>query len=631
MDRIQELLERLSDLSDEELTELNGLLAEAYTAIDSSDEPATAEQISQMNTLVEGLETVAAENTRRTELATQREQQRAELKTRADALLNPPEEGETPPEDAPTDEAPAEDEELDEDGKPKKKVTAETPPAADETPTEAPADSPLIPVNASTEPPRGDPAAGDGMVERMAAVGGPAKPSPTQNQTETFGTTLVAAGGLRGIGINTPFEDRLQLGQVMADQIDALGQPHGEYHHPALIATARWEYPEDRRLTGDANANSEKFNAICAIEAQRVDPKDTTALVATGGVCLPVNVDYAVPTWSTADRPLRDGLPAFQADRGGLRYVTPPDIGVPPLQGTASGAGLSTNTWTEATDANPAGATKPVWEVTCGTENLVYVNAITTRVQFGNMQSRFAPEQVAANTQQAIAVSARQAELELLTLMLSVSFCKEVSIGTQYLGALRDVLSAVDLLKSQYCDSHRIPESASFTAIFPQWAKNMFKADLLRETAHDNAGPRDVLAVTDAQIEALFSVRGVNVIWTLEGVKSGTYGNVTVGTSQQFSVFTTGNTPQWPGQASSAAFELLWLLYVEGTYQFLDSGRLDLGVVRDSILDSTNDYETFVETFEGVAGRGIDAYGVVQTLLPSGGSAGTVAVGSYKE
>ena len=32
------------------------------------------------------------------------------------------------------------------------------------------------------------------------------------------------------------------------------------------------------------------------------------------------------------------------------------------------------------------------------------------------MQGRFAPEQLAANTEQAMAVSAREAELELLTL-----------------------------------------------------------------------------------------------------------------------------------------------------------------------------------------------------------------------
>jgi len=76
---------------------------------------------------------------------------------------------------------------------------------------------------------------------------------------------------------------------------------------------------------------------------------------------------------------------------------------------------------------------------------------------------------------------------------------------------------------------------------------------------------------------------------------------------------------------------LVWFLFVEGTFQYLDGGRLDLGVVRDSILDATNDYETFVEVFENVAFRGIEAYQVQSTILPTGGTAGTVSSGSYAE
>jgi len=68
-----------------------------------------------------------------------------------------------------------------------------------------------------------------------------------------------------------------------------------------------------------------------------------------------------------------------------------------------------------------------------------------------------------------------------------------------------------------------------------------------------------------------------------------------------------------------------------GKHEAPIGGRLDLGVVRDSILDATNDYETFVEVFEGIAGRGIDAYAVTQILEPTGGSAGTVASTSYHE
>ena len=135
-------------------------------------------------------------------------------------------------------------------------------------------------------------------------------------------------------------------------------------------------YPEERRLGDSLETNTRRLDAVCGLQAARYDRKGT--LVASGGICLPVNVDYSVPTWSTTDRPLRDGLPAFEANRGGIRFVSAPDIGVPDLQASASGAGTSTTVWTEATDANPAGATKPVWAVSCGTEQLVYLNAVAT-------------------------------------------------------------------------------------------------------------------------------------------------------------------------------------------------------------------------------------------------------------
>ena len=37
-----------------------------------------------------------------------------------------------------------------------------------------------------------------------------------------------------------------------------------------------------------------------------------------------------------------------------------------------------------------------------------------------------------------------------------------------------------------------------------------------------------------------------------------------------------------------------------GTMVFLDGGTLELGIVRDSALNSTNDYQIFAESFEDV-------------------------------
>jgi hypothetical protein len=55
-----------------------------------------------------------------------------------------------------------------------------------------------------------------------------------------------------------------------------------------------------------------------------------------------------------------------------------------------------------------------------------------------------------------------------------------------------------------------------------------------------------------------------------------------------------------------------------GAHLFLDGGTLDLGIVRDSTLNSTNDYQQFMETFEGHAFIGVESLWVEQDICPSG-------------
>ena len=81
------------------------------------------------------------------------------------------------------------------------------------------------------------------------------------------------------------------------------------------------------------------------------------------------------------------------------------------------------------------------------------------------------------------------------------------------------------------------------------------------------------------------------------------------------------------GAINAFPTKLVWYFYYEGAFQLLDGGQLDLGIVRDSLLDSTNDYEIFSEIFETVAYRGFSggAMQVISTLCANGGSAGTIS------
>lgn len=429
-------------------------------------------------------------------------------------------------------------------------------------------------------------------VSQMARNGHRAQPSPEANAAVEGRTTLVASAALNGFDRGATIPDRYALARGMSRTLERMSK-RDRAIGDVVVASAEWQYPEDRILTDDQTRNAEIMDAVT----------HPMALLATGGICAPVNVDWSLDTWAVADRPLRDGLAAFQASRGGLIYRQPPDIGA--LAG-------ATGVWTEATDLNPGAATKPVIAIACPGTETVYVEAVSTRLGFGNMESMFDPETVAANTDLAIAAAARIADLNLLSLIEAQ--CVTDITTAAYLGASRDILRILDQVTAAYRQLHRLSDTQMLTMIVPSWIKNLMRADRVAEIGHDGSSV-DPLGITDAYIEALFALRSIKPIFMLDALASGS-GYPT----QNFAAFANSSAvPAWPD-------ELVATLFVEGSVQFLDGGRLDLGVVRDSTLDATNDYETFVETFEAIANRGFTASALqlVIEVVPNGATAGTV-------
>jgi hypothetical protein len=437
-----------------------------------------------------------------------------------------------------------------------------------------------------------------GQVARMAARQPPPRKGPEASAPSGRRAVLTAAAAMRDWDHSKPLDDRYGLaGAISAtlERMDRRGPARGD----VVLASAHWQYPEERQLTSDQERNAQLMDAVC----------HPTALVASGGICAPVNVDYTMPTWATADRPVRDGLPGFQATRGGLLYVQPPDIGA--LAG-------ATGIWTEATDASPGAATKPVISVQCGSTEQVFVEAVSTRLGFGNMQARFAPEQIAANIDLAMAAASRIADNNLLNLIAAA--CVADVTTPVLLGATRDLLTAVDQASAAYRSAHRIPRSQALTAIFPDWIRDLIRADLVREIGHAQNSDWNSLAVTDDQVEQLLVTHGIKPIFHIDGQPSSVAGGV----AQVFAIQTAS------GAILTFPSKMVWYLFAEGQIQFLDGGRLDLGVVRDSTLNATNDYEMFIEVFETAAFRGFSAGALqlVSSLCANGSSAGTVTTTS---
>ena len=149
---------------------------------------------------------------------------------------------------------------------------------------------------------------------------------------------------------------------------------------------------------------------------------------------------------------------------------------------------------------------------------------------------------------------------------------------------------------------------------------DLIKIDLARESAHQQGNDFNSLAITDEQVTDLLKAHGINPIFTLDYLPEKTGG--TGYPAQTFAV-----------QGANAAMvnfptKMVWNLFPEGAIQFLDGGRLDLGVVRDSTLDATNDMEVFYESFEAIADRGFSksCMQYVTELCANGQSGATATV-----
>lgn len=443
------------------------------------------------------------------------------------------------------------------------------------------------------------------------------------------GGALVASADMLGLGAGDAIDWKV-LATAMSRKVEMIGR--SETPDQVLCASLVYEYPPERQLGADPWDNASKLDDLFSVDRimERVRQDGMEALIASGGVCSPVPVDYAIPVQAVTDRPVRDALPTFQATRGGIQFITPP---------TFAGVGSSASTiWTSAVDATATTATaKPVQTFTCPTTVTELVDAIPTRLQFSNMQARFAPEVVAANTQLALANAARVAEQNLLAKLSA----RSTITGTVRVASLtRDLFALLELLAQGYRYRNRLPDMFPLRVLLPAWVKGALRSDLLRENAHDADSPySDQLALTDARVTALFAVRGLIPNWSIDGLAKSVSGTTLSAASaydwpdQGFGAQASGvlATPLPDASANSASANTYWptrltfFLFAEGTFVFLDGGRIDLGLIRDSVLNNQNQYQTFVEPFEGIAKRGYESIQCTVPLSLQGISFGTTS------
>ena len=449
-----------------------------------------------------------------------------------------------------------------------------------------------VPADGTTVELEGEALTASGLVPERRTYRNPPPATPKRHQALDLGDgdiALKAAAGFSEVNPGTPL-DKMTLAELTAEAIRmGTSAPPGA-PFKVTIATANWadRYPEERRLSGeDAAADMGKLD----------DVRGRETLVASGGWCAPSEIRYDIGTIGTDERPVRDAFTAFNSTRGGLRYFH--DLSI-----------ASTNTLggiTKITEAQAIAGGTPAQKncvtIPCPSDVDVRAGVIATCLQAGNLQSIAFPELIAA-WQALIAVqAARERDKGLLDAVKNDPQTKNVTAAAAY-GAFPTTIHRLAELGAGYRSRHRLPANAVLRALAPAWLADLLVVDLVNRQFADYDAP-----VGRGDVAGLITrYTGVAVDWYLDSCSNPT-------------------DPQIFGTQTDNAAILAWpksadvYLWPEGGIGYLDQGQLNIGLVRDSVLNQTNDVRFFAEVFENAFVLAAEVFQMTLSLCPDGTSA----------
>lgn len=301
--------------------------------------------------------------------------------------------------------------------------------------------------------------------------------------------------------------------------------------------------------------NSASEESIYATLQAATNPE---VLTAAGGWCAPSMTSYDFFNVICEDGMI--DLPTVGITRGGLRFPTSPSFG--DMAGQVW-------TWTETQDIAAVTGTdqsgvKPCFRVPCPEFTDVRLDCTGICLTVGNLTQDAFPELIANHTRLLMGAMAHFVNNRIITQLCTGSTA--VTFTPTGHGWAAPLLEATELQVMDYRIKYRMCDDVLLEAVYPSWAYAGFRADLAK---------RQGLAefdVTDEMIRRWFSLRGVRAQfvqdWQVGGV--GQLGQDTPSTA-------------WPAT-------MQFLLYAAGTWVKGNGLTLDLGVIRDSTLNATNDF-----------------------------------------
>jgi hypothetical protein len=307
----------------------------------------------------------------------------------------------------------------------------------------------------------------------------------------------------------------------------------------------------------DLDATPEQVNEVLTAAS------DVDALIAAGGWCAPSQISYDFFNIVCEDGML--DLPSIGINRGGIRWPTSPSFG--DLVGNSAMWSWNETQDIAAVTGTAQSGTKTCGRVTCPSFNESRLECDGLCLTVGNLTEDAYPELIANHTRLLFAAFAHRQNgrriQKLLTDMTQYTISGTAG-GSQ--GVVAPLIGAISLAAIDYRDKYAMCEGATLEVILPRWVRSAMRSDLRKRTGVD------LLEVADARLMRMFDAEGVRVQWV-----------------NDWQVRTSG----FPGQTAPI---LNWpstvefMLYAPGTYVQGNGLKLNLGVIRDSVLNATNDH-----------------------------------------
>ena len=407
-------------------------------------------------------------------------------------------------------------------------------------------------------------------------------------ETAPTGAILHASNAVPGLSEGTAL-DRMELATAITKKRHGMNNASAGTYERVVLATAQSNLPN--KVAGGAEENFSVFDTVRTNWA--LQSQERTSLVASGGNCAPLPPSYEFFRLAEQINPVEQALPTVEAPRGGIRFITPPDW-------TDALAGVRVTTEAEDAagygDASGLTAPKPCVHVDCPPIEECRVDAVSQCVEFGNLNYRVFPEQVAAFLEDLAVAFTSTKEIFYLDAIDATSTA--VTAAPAY-GATRGVTQTILAAAANYRRRQHMGINSVLTLMLPSWVVEFIKVDMV----NDHALGLNFINAGESEVTAWLASNNLDVVW---------YYDSATGAGQAF------NGAQGAGAINEFPTSVVGYMFAPGTYVRLDGGTLDVGIVRDSILNGTNDLQIFSEQWVQVCQVGLESLRLEITLCPDG-------------